>query len=49
MDMSAQQVIMELELNFSDFPTCRDMGNSPYLRYFLTLTRFIMLSFILSF
>lgn len=38
-----------IELYFSHFLTCRDMGNSPYLRRFLTLTRFIMLSFILSF
>ena len=40
---------LEIELNFSDFLTCRDMGNNPYLRHYLTLTRFIMLSFILSF
>lgn len=38
-----------IELNFLHFLTCRDMRNSPYLRHFFTLTRFIMLSFILSF
>ena len=43
------QAISKIELNFSHFLICRDMGNSPYLRHFLTLTRFIMLSFILSF
>lgn len=38
-----------IELNFSHFLTCRDMSNSLYLWHFLTLTRFIMLPFILSF
>ena len=38
-----------IELNFSDYLTCRDMGNSPYLRRFLALTCFIILSFIVSF
>ena len=38
-----------IELNFADFLTCREMGNSPYLRRFLALTCFIILSFIVSF
>jgi len=41
--------LLGIELNFSHFLTCRDMGNILYLRNFSTLTRFIMLSFILSF
>lgn len=36
-----------IELNFSDFLTCRDMENTPYLRHFLALT--VLLSCPLSY